>query len=143
MSYVLLYIYIICLFIFIYNSFIYFISIYIDLNSKNFWEFNLLPARHHITRYYELLPVITRYYPLLRVTTRYYPLLPVITRYYPLLPVITRYYPLLPVITFYWGKRFENFWEFNWLGACHLITRYCPFRRGCVVSAYTEDMYCG
>ena len=42
------------------------------------------------------------------------------------------FYALLRVITFYGGGgggRFDNFWEINWLGARHLITCYCPFRR--------------
>ena len=66
---------------------------------ENFWEFNWLSARHLITRYYALLPVITRYYVYggkkfenfwefnwaKRAPSSYYPLLRVITRYYSLL----------------------------------------------------------
>ena len=77
---------------------------------ENLWEFNWLSARHRITRYYPLLPVITRYYSLLRfmgekhlnISGNLIGLARVI-----LLPVITRYYPLLLVITLYGGKTFE------------------------------------
>ena len=119
--------------------------------SKNFWEFDWIRAHHLITSYYALLPVITL---LLPVITCYYiiwrekdylakflriseNLIGYAASFYDLLlRVITRYYLLLHNMERkrLLGDLSKNIWEFDWVRAHHLITRYYPLLR--VITCY-------